>query len=107
MTQIATFMVRYVHVLLDEARRMRIARVSRGADPRFLWQLAGLATGFGALFLRSFERGERVYVAMLSRGYNGRMPLTGQTPAARPIQWAAAALLPAGAAAIATAAILA
>ena len=25
----------------------------------------------GSLFLRSYERGERVYVAMLSRGYEG------------------------------------
>ncbi|MGH3663935.1 MAG: CbiQ family ECF transporter T component, partial [Micromonosporaceae bacterium] len=28
----------------------------------------------GALFVRAFERGERVYLAMVSRGYTGRMP---------------------------------
>jgi cobalt/nickel transport system permease protein len=27
-----------------------------------------------ALFLRTYERGERVYVAMLARGYAGTMP---------------------------------
>ncbi|MGH8878888.1 MAG: cobalt ECF transporter T component CbiQ, partial [Stackebrandtia sp.] len=69
-TQIATFMVRYFHVLIAEARRMRIARLSRGDDPRFLWQLRAFAAGIGVLFLRSFERGERVYVAMLSRGFS-------------------------------------
>ena len=28
----------------------------------------------GALFIRSYERGERVHLAMMSRGYTGRMP---------------------------------
>src|SRR5262245_36151567 len=72
LVQIASFMIRYLQVLSDEARRMRIARVSRGYDPRFLWQVRALAVGIGALFLRAFERGERVYVAMLARGYTGR-----------------------------------
>jgi cobalt/nickel transport system permease protein len=73
-TQIAMFMLRYVEVLAAEARRMRIARLSRGYDPRFLWQAYGFATGVGSLFLRAFERGERVHLAMLSRGYAGRIP---------------------------------
>ncbi len=30
----------------------------------------------GWLFLRSFHRGERVYLAMLSRGYQGTVPET-------------------------------
>lgn len=76
LTQIAAFMLRYLEVLGDEARRMRIARISRGDDPRFLWQVRGFAAGIGSLFLRAFERGERVYLAMLSRGYTGRMPDT-------------------------------
>jgi cobalt/nickel transport system permease protein len=100
-TQIATFMVRYVDVLADEARRMRVARISRGDDPRFVWQLRGFATGIGALFLRSFERGERVYVAMLSRGYDGRMPFASAVPAAGTRQWLAAAVVPLSAAVIA------
>lgn len=106
-TQIATFMVRYVTVFADEAGRMRVARLSRGDDPRFLWQLRGFATGVGALFLRAYERGERVYVAMLSRGYTGALPLAADRPAATPRQWTAGAILPAAAAAIATTAILA
>lgn len=69
LVQIARFMVRYVDVLLDEARRMRIARLARAHNPRFLWQAMAFARGLGTLFVRSFERGERVYVAMLSRGY--------------------------------------
>jgi cobalt/nickel transport system permease protein len=105
-TQIATFMLRYLGVLAGEARRMRIARISRGDDPRFLWQLRGFASGVGALFLRAFERGERVYLAMVARGYEGRMPAAWLAAgAATRGQWLAAATVPAMAAAIAGAAV--
>jgi len=95
LTQIASFMLRYLEVLGGEARRMRIARISRGDDPRFLWQIKGFAAGVGALFLRAFERGERVYLAMLSRGYSGRMPEAWRAEGAATMpQWAAAATVP-------------
>jgi cobalt/nickel transport system permease protein len=71
---IATLMLRYVDVIAGEARRMRLARISRGHDPRFLWQAGATARGVGALFIRSYERGERVHLAMLSRGWTGDMP---------------------------------
>ncbi len=71
---IATLMLRYVDVIAGEARRMRLARISRGHDPRFLWQAGATARGVGALFVRSYERGERVHLAMLSRGWTGTMP---------------------------------
>jgi cobalt/nickel transport system permease protein len=100
-TQIATFMVRYLDVLSGEARRMRVARLSRGYDPRFLWQVKAFAVGVGALFLRAFERGERVYLAMVSRGYTGRMPALEIGAAATAGQWIAAATVPAAAALIA------
>ena len=67
-------MLRYVDVIADEARRMRLARISRGHDPRFLWQLGATARGVGSLFVRSYSRGERVHLAMLARGWAGRMP---------------------------------
>lgn len=71
---IATLMLRYIDVIAGEARRMRLARISRGDDPRFLWQAGSTARGVGALFIRSYERGERVHLAMLSRGWVGEMP---------------------------------
>lgn len=74
LVQIATFMLRYLDVIGDQARRMRIARLSRGHDPGYLWQARAFATSIGTLFIRSYERGERVYLAMVSRGYTGRMP---------------------------------
>ncbi|MFF0719339.1 cobalt ECF transporter T component CbiQ [Verrucosispora sp. NA02020] len=108
LTQIATFMLRYLDVLVGEARRMRIARISRGDDPRFLWQVRGFAVGVGALFLRAFERGERVYLAMRSRGYTGRMPVVWSGPgAATTGQWLLAATVPVLAGTVAaTAAVL-
>jgi cobalt/nickel transport system permease protein len=94
-TQIALFMLRYLDVLADEARRMRIARISRLDDPRFLWQLRGFAAGLGTLFLRAFERGERVFLAMKSRGYTGRMPTTLYADGvATARQWALGAIVP-------------
>jgi cobalt/nickel transport system permease protein len=104
-TQIATFMLRYLEVITAEARRMRMARVSRGYDPRFLWQVKAFATGVGALFLRAFERGERVYLAMVSRGYTGRLPAPDSSGAGA-AQWSAAALLPLAAIVIAISAVL-
>jgi cobalt/nickel transport system permease protein len=104
-TQIATFMLRYLDILADDARRMRIARLSRGYDPRFLWQLKAFAVGVGALFLRAYERGERVYLAMVSRGYEGRLPRP-EGGGATTADWAVSAVLPAAAAAIALTAVL-
>ena len=104
-TQIATFMLRYLEVISGEARRMRIARVSRGYDPRFLWQVKAFAVGVGSLFLRAFERGERVYLAMVSRGYTGRLPAPAESDAGV-LQWSAAALLPMAAAVIAVGTVL-
>jgi len=104
-TQIATFMLRYLDILADDARRMRIARLSRGYDPRFLWQVKAFAVGVGALFLRAYERGERVYLAMVSRGYDGRLPRP-ETGGASTADWARSAVLPAAAAVIGLAAVL-
>jgi cobalt/nickel transport system permease protein len=71
LVQIMGFMVRYLDVVTDELRRMRTARESRGftaRDPRH-WPV--VAKSAGALFIRSFERGERVHLAMIARGYDG------------------------------------
>jgi cobalt/nickel transport system permease protein len=102
---VLTLMIRYIDVLAAEARRMRMARVSRGDSPRMLHQIGATAKGVGALFLRSYERGERVYLAMLSRGFDGRVPPlaagAGCVAAATPRQWTVA-MLPAAAAMMVT-----
>lgn len=93
MVAIATFAVRYLDVVLAEVGRMRVARISRGDDPRFLWQAKAVAATAGTLFVRSYERGERVYVAMLSRGYDGRFPAAVADAPTR-AQWLTASVLP-------------
>jgi cobalt/nickel transport system permease protein len=67
-------MWRYLHVIGDEVRRARLARLARGYNPRWLWQATAVGRHIATLFVRSFERGERVYLAMLSRGYQGSVP---------------------------------
>jgi cobalt/nickel transport system permease protein len=65
------FMYRYLHVLADELDRMVKARRSRTfrRTGRLDW---GLLTGLiGILFVRAFERGERVHAAMIARGWDG------------------------------------
>ena len=90
------FMIRYAGVVAGDLQRMRVARESRCFAGGRLRHLRAEAAGVGSLFVRSYERGERVHQAMLARGYTGRMPaLAGATAAPR--QWAAAASLPAAA----------
>jgi cobalt/nickel transport system permease protein len=83
---ILSFMVRYLSVVSDDLHRMRIARESRGYTGGRAGHLKAVAAGVGALFVRSFERGERVHLAMQARGYTGRMPQLTHSGATRN-QW--------------------
>ena len=76
MVQIASFMLRYINVISDEMERMKIARQSRGFDATGIKHWKVIATSAAALFIRSYERGERVHLAMLSRGFDGELPHT-------------------------------
>ena len=80
---IVAFMFRYLDLLLDQLRRMRRAMVARCHDPRWLWQVRPVASSAGTLFVRSYERGERVHQAMLARGYTGTMPALDVAPRRR------------------------
>ena len=77
LVQIMGFMIRYLDVVTGELGRMMVAMRSRGCDPRSPRHWPALARAMGALFVRSYERGERVHLAMLSRGYTGRLPERG------------------------------
>ncbi|MDJ0460503.1 cobalt ECF transporter T component CbiQ [Streptomyces sp. H27-C3] len=99
LVQIASFMIRYGDVITDEMRRMSIARRSRGFEARGVRHWGVLAKSAGALFIRSYERGERVHLAMISRGYTGTMPVIDEVTASR-AQWSTAAALPLSALAV-------
>ena len=83
MVNIASFMLRYINVVTDEMERMRIARASRGFEARGLRDWNILASVVATLFIRSYERGERVHLAMLSRGFTGEMPRNESQPPTR------------------------
>ena len=72
MVMILSFMYRYIFVLIDEVMRMKQARDSRNFGGGWWWQLRTIGNMIGTLFIRSYERGERVYAAMLARGFDGR-----------------------------------
>jgi cobalt/nickel transport system permease protein len=75
LTATISFMYRYLFVLVDEAMRLQIARAARAAGPgRAMWWRARVLGGMiGSLFIRSYERSERIFAAMLSRGFSGEV----------------------------------
>jgi cobalt/nickel transport system permease protein len=73
-----SFMYRYIFVIAEEALRLMRARDSRSAGVEgrksggnAWWRAGILGNMVGSLFLRSYERSERVYAAMQARGYDG------------------------------------
>ncbi|MEM2047495.1 MAG: energy-coupling factor transporter transmembrane component T [Candidatus Jordarchaeales archaeon] len=66
---------RYFFLIFDEAQRMVKAMNSRG-NPPLKRKVTLVANVMASLFLKGYERAERVYVAMTSRGYRGKIPLT-------------------------------
>lgn len=76
---IISFMYRYLFVLSDEALRLMRAREARsarlssgGGSGSLAWWARVSGNMVGQLFVRSFERSDRIYSAMLARGYNGQ-----------------------------------
>jgi cobalt/nickel transport system permease protein len=70
LVQIMGFMIRYLDVVTADLGRQLTAMRSRGCEPRSPRHWPALARSLGALFIRSYERGERVHLAMLARGYD-------------------------------------
>ncbi|GAN34743.1 MAG: cobalt ABC transporter permease component [Candidatus Brocadia sinica] len=68
-----SFMYRYIFVLLDEAKRLMRARSLRYFGSRYVEQFRVLGYMIGILFIRTFERAERIYSAMILRGFSGEM----------------------------------
>lgn len=73
------FMYRYLFVFADEALRLIRARASRSGSRtgkgggRLFWRGRVAGGMVGSLTLRAFERSERIYDAMLARGYTGEI----------------------------------
>lgn len=65
----------YLEILLDEVTRMQRSAQLRGLNGAVSWLRYTSAAMIGALYLRSLDRAERVYAAMVIRGYNGQLPV--------------------------------
>jgi cobalt/nickel transport system permease protein len=85
-------MWRYLFVLVDEASRLMRARAARSGKSEeratkpggsISWRARVTGGMAGNLFLRAFDRSDRIYMAMVSRGYDGEarsLPLPGILP---------------------------
>lgn len=95
---IISFMYRYLFVLSEEAERLLHGRAARSATlpgakkPPIRWQAKNAGNMVGQLFLRSYERSDRVYNAMVARGFKGEfLTITPHTMESR--DWYALAII--------------
>ena len=96
MVAIGSFLYRYLFVLADEAQRLMRAREARSvaqdthasspdkAGGSLLWRARVTGSMAGTLFIRSYERSDRIYSAMLARGYDGDVRSL-EPPTLRPV----------------------
>ena len=101
LVSIISFMYRYLAVLADEGSRMMRARDARSAagaagarGGSIRWRASVTGRMVGSLFLRAYERSERIYAAMQARGFEGTFRHLHARPLARAeIGWLVALLL--------------
>ncbi|VXD22551.1 energy-coupling factor transporter transmembrane component T family protein [Planktothrix paucivesiculata] len=65
----------YLEILISEVRQMQQAAKLRGLSGYSGWLRYTSAAMIGSLYLRSLDRAERVYNAMILRGYQGKLPV--------------------------------
>ncbi len=80
LTTVIAFLYRYLFILTDEGFRLLRARDARSAGlpgtksgGSIQWRVRTTGSMVGQLFLRSYERSDRIYQAMISRGYTGHI----------------------------------
>lgn len=85
MIRMLSFLYRYIYLILDEFMKMRQAQLSRTVCGRSstAHRLKIFSSILGHLFVRSYEKGERVYLAMCARGYDGRVRVLTHLKAGR------------------------
>ncbi len=71
--QMLSFMFRYLFVIMDEMLKLKMARDTRYFGGRIINQIKVFGNIIGVLFIRSYERAERIYNSMLARGFNGEI----------------------------------
>jgi len=72
MLMIISFMYRYIFVIVNDAMRLKMSADARNfSSLKLRCKIKIIGNIIGMLFIRSYERAERVYVAMLCRGFDG------------------------------------
>ncbi len=84
---IVSFMYRYLFVFADEALRLMRARAARSAAGTggrsgggLIWRGRTAGGLVGNLALRAFERSERIFDAMVARGFQGEIKTLASPP---------------------------
>jgi cobalt/nickel transport system permease protein len=72
---VAQFVYRYLFVIAEQAHRMRLAALCRGGRFRRKGGFRSAAGTLGVLFIRSYERADRIHRSMISRGFEGHFRL--------------------------------
>ena len=86
---IVMLMYRYLFVLVEEAQSMMRARAARSAaiGPKsggsLVWRAKSAGGMAGSLFIRTLDRSERIYMAMVARGYDGMLRQADSAPPRR------------------------
>ena len=86
---IVMLMYRYLFVLVEEAQRMMRARAARSAaigrksGGSLVWRAKSAGGMAGSLFIRTLDRSERIYMAMVARGYDGTLRQANPVPLRR------------------------
>jgi len=74
-----TITYRFIFLFINEAHRMVLAKEARTVKKEGrLWIMRSLARIMSTLFIRAYERGERVYTAMTAREYTGEIKSMGE-----------------------------
>ena len=74
LVEIAALTYRYLFLLAEEAERIREAQKTRLGHSGWWRSLKSYSTLGGMVIVNSYDRAERVYQAMLLRGYRGSVP---------------------------------
>lgn len=93
LVELMELIYRFIFVLMDTARRIRVAQESRLGYGSFRKSLDHMGDLVSLVFLRAWRKGDKVYTALESRGYDGSLTTlsAAYTGGARVYAWGAAA----------------
>ncbi len=80
LVEISMLIYRYIFVFLDVSAQMTTAQKLRIGEGGYMKRIRGLGLLAGNLFIRTMEQGERTFVAMSARGYDGNIRVLDDLP---------------------------